>query len=218
MPGRGKVGRGGAGHGHRVAVASVTIALLAAGAVRGAQSSAPVSPVAAETPAVAPAVAMAGGGEAARQREEKLIAALLLRIAERVTWPEGAFPEADTPLSICAVGADPLGLALDDLDTRETAGRRAAVRRFPSPRELEYCHVLFIAASERPRLSQILEVASRAPVLTAGRTDDFAESGGVVELRAKALRPGFEINAAAAESAGLELDESLLELADAVHR
>lgn len=212
MPGVARGGRDPGGRGRAAGLAFATALLCGVAPPSSAQAVAEVG----ATPA--PAAVEMAGGEAARRREDKLKAALLLRIAERVTWPPEAFPESDTVLSICAVGSGESGLALDELDDREVAGRRTAVRHFPSPRELEYCHVLVIAGSERPRLGQILEVAGRAPVLTAGTADDFAESGGIVELRSKALRVGFELNAAAAETAGLELDRTLLELADQVHR
>lgn len=57
------------------------------------------------------------------------------------------------------------------------------------------CHVMYIAASEKWRMKQLLEAVAQYPVLTISPIAHFSKNGGMVELMTSKRRQGnFEKN------------------------
>ena len=91
------------------------------------------------------------------------------------------------------------------------------VRRGKRLRELGGCEILFISASERGRLPEILDELRTAPVLTVGESENFAARGGGVQFTLEDNHVHFFINVDATERAGLKVSSKLLSLAHVVH-
>lgn len=155
--------------------------------------------------------------EAATQapaKEYEVKAVFLLNFAQFVEWPEETFPSADAPLTIGILGDDPFGAILDRLVQGEKVKNRAlAVKRFKRVEDAKGCHLLFISRSERARVPQILAQLGKTSVLTVGETDQFAQQGGVINLRLKGDNVRFEINMDAADRGLLKISSKLLRLA-----
>jgi len=81
--------------------------------------------------------------------EYRVKAAFLFNFARFVEWPEEPAASAPQPLTICVIGEDPFGEALDQLVQGEVVGaRRIAVQRHPTPPQ-SHCDVAYIAKQPR---------------------------------------------------------------------
>ena len=74
------------------------------------------------------------------------------------------------------------------------------------------CHILFISASERGRVAEILRVARGRPLLTVSDIPRFVEAGGVIGFTTGA-RLQLHVNATAAQAAQLTISSKLLRVA-----
>ncbi|MDE3165063.1 MAG: YfiR family protein [Acidobacteriota bacterium] len=153
---------------------------------------------------VCPLAAQAGS-------EYELKAAFLYKFASFVEWPREA---SNPPLCICVLGQDPFGPVLDRIVSgKRVNGRPFTVRRLRPGDPAQGCHILFIAASERRRLKEILDSRQGEPVLTVSDIPGFCETGGGINLALQDNRVRLEINPIAVERAGLQASSRLLALA-----
>jgi hypothetical protein len=75
---------------------------------------------------------------------------------------------------------------------------------------------LFVGRSEQARTTEIFRRLEKAGVATVADSAGFLEQGGMINLIMEANRVRFEINAVAAERAGLTISSQLLKLAKRV--
>jgi hypothetical protein len=153
-----------------------------------------------------------------RPQEYAVKAAFLFNFAKFVDWPADALANGGS-VAICVLGEDPFGDTLDTLTHGERVnGHDIAIRRLRSAQDARACHILFISASERHHLVEILYVLRGASVLTVGDVDEFAQVGGIIRLTKQNYRIGVEISAQAAERAHVKISSKLLSLATLVDR
>lgn len=146
--------------------------------------------------------------------EYEVKAAYLYNFAKFVEWPAEAQVGAAEPFVIAVLGEDPFGRTLDDLLASKTIHDRSLViRRVATPEEAVGAHVVFVCASERPRLPRILKVLRGTSVLTVGDMQEFAERGGMIGFRMDGHKVRFDINPGPAERARLKVSSQLLKLA-----
>jgi len=160
-------------------------------------------------------VSMMGGTSksfAESLQEYQIKAAFLYNFAKFIEWPPSAFKDTQSPLTLCILGKDPFGAALDSLREKTVEGRTLVIKRVSKVEEAEKCHILFVSASEKESLSHILKVTRSWNVLTVGDTKGFAESGVMINLISIENKMGFEINLDAAEHASLKISSKLLKL------
>jgi hypothetical protein len=150
--------------------------------------------------------------------EYEVKAAFLYKFATYIRWPETSSTPATAPFAIGILGKDPFGAALGSVvDGQNVHGRAIVIRRLSRTEEAAHCDVLFISASERERLPQILAAIGRAPVLTVGDMARFAEAGGMINLvTTEDHHIHFDINKGAIDRAGLKAPSQLLRLAHIV--
>jgi YfiR/HmsC-like len=153
-------------------------------------------------------------GDPTTPSEYEVKAAFIYNFAKYVSWPEASTSEKKKPFVIGVIGKDPFGQALDAaMRGRSVEGRAVFVERYGKVEEVADCDILFISSSEKNNLHRILEALHKAPVLTVGDMDQFAERGGMINLTTEEKRVRFEINVEAAERAGLKPGSQLLRLA-----
>lgn len=150
------------------------------------------------------------------RREYQLKAAFLYNFAKLVEWPAEAFADTDAPFIIGVLGRDPFGVALASLAGKTVRGRKVVIKRFERAQDLASSHVLFISASERARLTQIVQSLKGSSVLTVGEISRFAQRGGIIHFIRRRNKIRFAINVAAAERAGLKISLRLLKQAKVV--
>jgi len=149
--------------------------------------------------------------------EYDLKAVFLFQFAHFVTWPARSFRSENSPITIGVLGKDPFGTTLDAIVADElVGGRKLVVRRYQLVDQVDECHVLFISASEEPRLPSVLARLKGRSILTVGDTKDFAAQDGIVGFTVDKKRLKLRVNLAAADSANLTISSKLLRQADVV--
>ena len=149
--------------------------------------------------------------------EFSLKAAFVYNFTKFTEWPADAL--ADPTLRIGVLGADSFGERL----AKATSGRLAHARpieivHVSTESEMLRCQLVFVGRAEDQRVADVLKCVARHPILTVGEGERFVERGGMIRLKLKDNRVRFEVNVAAADSAGLRLSSNLLQLADGVVR
>jgi hypothetical protein len=146
--------------------------------------------------------------------EYEVKAAFLYNFLRYTEWPADANPGPGVPLLIGVLGDESLDRTLGAVLRGKTVqGRLLEVRRVRLGPEARVSHLLFVSASERVRVGQVLDAVRGAPVLTVGETDGFAQAGGVINFVLEEGRVRFEVNQEAAQRARLRLSSRLLALA-----
>ncbi len=147
--------------------------------------------------------------------EYRVKAAFLYNFAQFVEWPDTVTNQA--PFTIGVLGDDPVQQALEETIAGKTLRNRPVrIKRLGRSDSLGDCHILFISASEKTWLPQILARLKTASVLTVSDLPEFARQGGIISLMTQDHRIRFEINTAAAERAQLKISSKLLRLAEIV--
>jgi hypothetical protein len=161
------------------------------------------------------AASLRAGADGPPVGEYQLKAVFLFNFAKFVEWPPQAFADPRDPFSICVLGDNPFGSALDDAVRGKTvANRPISIRIVSSSQQARTCQILFVSASEAKRMRGLLDALRNFCVLTVGDTDDFTANGGIVQFRMKDARVRIEIDAEAAERANLRISSRLLSLAE----
>ena len=149
--------------------------------------------------------------------EYQIKAAFLLNFTRFVEWPEP--PNASDSFTLCVLGRDPFGAALDEVAGGQIVhGRQLLIRRNIGLHELRSCQVLFLASSEMYRSNEVIESLADCSVLTVGEARDFAVRGGVINFVMQDGKVRFQVNLAAAARARLKVNFRLLQLAIIVAR
>lgn len=150
-----------------------------------------------------------------RPTEYQVKAAYLANFAKFIEWPPGAISD-NSPIPVCVAGQDPFGPALDAAISGESVrGHPLVARRILDMRDLDGCRILFVPSNEALIESAVVS-AERMPLLTVSDAPDFLKRGGMIEFVFASNRVRFEINLAAAKTAGLNLGSELLRVATAV--
>ena len=150
------------------------------------------------------------------EREYLIKAAFLYNFAKFTAWPDHAFASDSPNLTVCVLGDDPFGDALDSIEGKSIQGRVLKTARIDHVEQAAQCQLLFIAASEEERLSNVLEQIGSLPVLTVAELPRFVQTGGNIKLKNVDNKVRLEINVEVAARAGLHLSSQLLRLAEAV--
>jgi hypothetical protein len=155
------------------------------------------------------------GQETNGSLEYQVKAAFLLNFTKFIEWPPSAFRQPDSPVSICILGVDPFGDALDQILSGEVvSGRKVVAQRIKSAPQPKACQALFVSKPERD-IGKMLPVLGPG-VLTVGEGESFIRDGGMIAFVIENRRVRFEINQATAENAGLKLSSKLLSVAKQV--
>src|SRR5262249_48654079 len=115
---------------------------------------------------------------------------------------------------LCVMGENPFGDYLDRLAReREIKSRKVVISYVSSIPELGACQVVFLAKSERYRVSAIVAQTRGKPILTIGDTPHFAQAGVLINFYEVDELIRFEINLEEAKRSGLKFSSNLMKLA-----
>jgi len=153
-----------------------------------------------------------------RPSEYQVEAAYLYNFGRFVEWPaKGATRNGS--FTICVLGEDPFGQALDATLAGETIGnQKVTARRISSAQMSADCQILFISSSEANRLNKIIEALDKIAVLTVSDIPQFSQRQGMIQFVLEENRIRFEVNLTATQRAGLTLSSELLKVATAVRK
>jgi len=161
------------------------------------------------------AAALNGRAQTAQPSEYQLKAAFLYHFTQLVTWPSEAFANAGSPMVIAVLGENPFGKQLEEsVRGKNVNGHPLTVKEVQTLAEATNgCHLLFVSTSEKKRLSEIFAAVREKSVLTVGETDQFIETGGMINFTMEGTKIRFQISDATAKAAGLRISSKLLSLA-----
>lgn len=151
---------------------------------------------------------------AAQSLEQAVKAAFLPKFARYVTWPPPARPATGEPLTLCVIGVDPFGGALD----KAVAGQRIeqtpmAVRRIVGVDAAAGCHVAFVRGAS----AQAIAALGSRSVLTV--TDSrYGGARGVIHFAMRDGRVSFHVDDALAARSRLDISSRLLSVALSVRQ
>lgn len=154
-------------------------------------------------------LALAAAPAPAAVPEYQLKAAFLYNFATFTDWP----PTAAAQMTVCVLGRDPFGSALDALNGKPVQGIALSTRRIATTEEARDCRVLFIGTESGVDLGATLAALKGRPVLTIAEDKDAMRRGAMIGLVSNGERVAFDINPAAARDGGLTLSSKLLRLA-----
>lgn len=171
--------------------------------------------------AIAGTVALAPDGYAGQRKptEYEIKAAYLYNFGKFVTWPDSSREVKSAAFTICVLGHDPFGAALDSTLAGQTVnGKNVAIERIENLEGEHDCRILFISSSKDKELKQVLSQLARAGILTVSDIPDFSQRGGMIQFVLEGDRVRFEVNLTPVENAGLALSSELLKVAATVRR
>lgn len=153
----------------------------------------------------------------AQTAEDLVKATFVYRFASFVTWPAESFPDDQTPIHICVMGAEALANQLQRVTAgQHVSGRTFDVRRLVSADSVDTCHIVYVVGD---RTGDVLRQAYGRPVVTV--TDGEVDRGnvrGIIHFVIVDRRVRFHIDDARAAECHLSIDPRLLGLAVSVRR
>lgn len=133
--------------------------------------------------------------------------AYLYKMLPFVDWPQNVFPAPNSPITICILGRDPFGPALDKAVADQRVGAHPVViRRDVAPGDTS-CQVVFVDNDD----ASAMPAFDGRPVLTV--TDSGISTHGVVAFVVEQNHVRFNIDDAMAAKDGLSISSKLLDLA-----
>jgi hypothetical protein len=149
-----------------------------------------------------------------RSPEHQIKAAFLFNFAQFIEWPTNALPQPQSPLVIGILGPDPFGTALDEIVRGEAVkGHPLVIQRYRQAEDVGACHILFVNEADPTRLERIIARLNGRNILTVGDAEAFTQRGGMIRFFTEQNKIRLEINAGAAQKAGLTISSRLLRLA-----
>lgn len=136
------------------------------------------------------------------------------KLAIFIQWPASAEPDERQEFVIAVYNHEKFAETLKEIYRNHSIkSRKVRVVSFTDARKIPDCHVLFIPEVKKNTLNEILERASKMPVLTVADTEGFAEQGCCVNFYMDDGKLRFEINQSQVNALGFEVDYKLLNIA-----
>jgi hypothetical protein len=148
--------------------------------------------------------------------EYQVKTAYLYNFAKYVDWPTNSSDGHPSAITICVLGKSPFGDALNSIAGKMIKGRRVSILHITRIEEQQECDILFVCASEKTRLGQILASVASRPILTVSGIKHFVDSGGMIGFSIVNDKIRFEINQRSVHRSGLRISAQLLKLATKV--
>jgi YfiR/HmsC-like len=152
-----------------------------------------------------------------QEYENQVKATFIYNFSRFIEWPAGTFTSGRSSLTVCVLGNNPFGGALDSIEGKNVQGRKIEIEHLTSFSKSDACQILFISSSEREHLKEILESAKHSRILTIGEISQFTQNGGVVALAMRKDRIHFSVNLDAANETGVKISSTVLRLATIVN-
>ena len=147
--------------------------------------------------------------------EYQVKAAFLYNFINFIDWPPQSSIESRPTITLCIVGDDPFGDALEDLQNETVRGKKLAIK-YRSYDDLRGCDILFLPVSEKHHAAKILRSIGKSDVLTVSDTEESARQGIIISFFIERQKVRFAVNIEAARRAGLKISAKLLKLAKIV--
>jgi hypothetical protein len=161
-----------------------------------------------------PEAARAAGNETLEYAVE---AAFLAKFGGYVEWEKSVFASPTSAITLCIMGKDPFGDALDSvIAATRIDGRPIVLRRLQSIARGSGCQILFVGGSDTQSVAQALDAVRGEKILTVTNAEMARDVAGIIEFVVKDNRVRFDIDLKAASANGLTISSKLLSIALAV--
>ena len=149
--------------------------------------------------------------------EQQLKAAFLVNFSRYVDWPAEAFAATNSPFVVGVMGTSRLDGELQKMVAgRSVNGRPMVLKHVTEDADLAACQMLFICINCHNRAAETVAKLKSSRVLTVGESDDFLDSGGMINLATSGRKVRVQVNLAPARQAGLAISSKLLVAAEVV--
>lgn len=151
--------------------------------------------------------------------ESKVKAAFVVNFARFINWPADALVDKAAPLVICTVGVEKGNQSFAGVEAKKIKGHPVVLQIFNTLKELNgtSCQLLYVTGAAQNSLQSYLKNSESTPVVTIGEIEGFARLGGTIEFVKIKDRLSFKINNSAAKERRLQINASLLDLAEEVY-
>ncbi|MGB0911837.1 MAG: YfiR family protein, partial [Nitrospirales bacterium] len=136
-----------------------------------------------------------GQALAGPRTEYKVKAAFLYHFVQFTEWPEEAFSQNNSRIHICTYGKNSFeGLLKKTFDGKSVNARRFTVQSSVSAQDVHACHVVFVDRTVDLSKKDVQRVFEQSQTLLVGETDDFLESGGMIQFFEADKKIRFAVN------------------------
>ena len=145
--------------------------------------------------------------------ESQVKAMFVYNFLKFVEWPAAPPISTRDPFVVVIIGESETADATEHfLQSRAVGDRPLFVRRVKWDQSLAGVRAAFVVEQDSKKLRHVMNSAAAAGVLTIGEGESFATSGGVIGLLVVDRKVRFDVDTAAAQSAGLRISSKLLAL------
>jgi hypothetical protein len=148
--------------------------------------------------------------------EYQVKAVFVLNFCKLTEWPKDSISEKAT-FPIAIIGKVPSLAFENTLKGQTVHGLQVTVRHIEDPEDARGCRLVYISASERHRLSGLLQELRQLNVLTVSDMEEFCEMGGMIGLLTERNKISFVVNLAAIRKTRLNVSSRLLKLAKDIY-
>lgn len=145
--------------------------------------------------------------------EYQLKAAFIYKFTRYIDWPATALPPERKNIIIGIVGADPFGDALSQVEGKTVKDRTILIKRFADAKSIESCDLLFIPASEKDHIADIVKAMRGMSTVLVGEHANATLQGCMIGFYIENKKLRFEINTDNASAGSFKLSSQLLGVA-----
>ena len=145
--------------------------------------------------------------------DHRVKAAFLCKFIKFMDWPSSRIVRNKGTFNIGVLGESQIASNLFAIMPKSIDGWKLKIIKINNVKEALDTHMLFVSSSEQERFSDIINIVKKTSVLTVSDTDQFLESGGIVNFFMLKKMVRFEVNLKAAEMADIKISSKLLRLA-----
>lgn len=143
----------------------------------------------------------------------RIKSAYLYNFLKYVQFNHGEQVASPNEYSVCVLGKDPFGSALDAMSGRSAKGASVKVKRIADIAQANTCQIIYVSESEHNNLSSIFDSLKSSSILTVSDIDNFANLGGIIGFTGEQKKIGIEINLTNARQSNIRISALLLEIA-----
>lgn len=146
------------------------------------------------------------------QNEKIQVAFIYNFISKYIEWPD-ANKSGDFLIGVLG-GSNQIISELNNMATTKTVGnQKIVIKKFNSPAEISFCHVLYIDESKSNELSNVLNKIGSNPTLVITNKEGLAKTGAAINFVIVDNKQKFELNQNNATKRGLKVSADLTKLA-----
>lgn len=145
--------------------------------------------------------------------EQSVLAALALNIVRFTSWPDEVQQQMNDTVDFCVVGDNVVEQSFAEIDGKTVGDKTLKVINLSHLSNFEQCHALYISEIKQNILLQVFVEIKKRPILTIGDGLDFAEQGGMVELKNINNKITLYVNLTVLKESNFNMSSRLLSLA-----